>query len=304
MGIAVQTPTEHPFDAVTSVHAADYLAFLQHGFEAWRKLPNAGPELRSSVHPNRYMSRLPNDLLGRAGYFQADASCVLVSGTWEAARASANTAFDAMVKVLAGERSCYALCRPPGHHAYRDQAGGFCYLNNAAIAADWAASQGARVAIVDIDVHHGNGTQALFYNRSDVLTVSVHGDPAYLYPYYAGYPDETGAGLGEGFNLNLPMPLMSGNAAYLATIGKACDAVRQFSPDIVVVALGLDASKDDPFACMTVDERGFHDAGRLLGGLLVPALIVQEGGYPSPSLENSFCAFVAGFRGDDRHRGG
>jgi acetoin utilization deacetylase AcuC-like enzyme len=184
MGIAVQTPTEHPFDAVTSVHAADYLAFLQHGFEAWRKLPNAGPELRSSVHPNRYMSRLPNDLLGRAGYFQADASCVLVSGTWEAARASANTAFDAMVKVLAGERSCYALCRPPGHHAYRDQAGGFCYLNNAAIAADWAASQGARVAIVDIDVHHGNGTQALFYNRSDVLTVSVHGDPAYLYPYY------------------------------------------------------------------------------------------------------------------------
>ncbi|MBZ9719678.1 histone deacetylase family protein [Mesorhizobium sp. AD1-1] len=294
-GIAAQAPGEHPLDAIAAMHDRDYLAFLRTGFKAWRALPGSGPELRSSVHPSRHMGRLPRDLLGRAGFYQADASCVLVEGTWEAARASANTALDAMMRVLAGESSAYALCRPPGHHAYRDQAGGFCYLNNTAIAANWAASQGARVAIIDVDVHHGNGTQALFYDRKDVLTVSVHGDPAWLYPYYAGYADETGAGVGEGFNLNLPVPLMSGSEAYLAAVARGCEAVRQFSPDIVVVALGLDASRDDPFACMAVDDSGFHRMGEILGGLSRATLIVQEGGYPSPTLALSLAAFLKGF---------
>ncbi|WP_217578683.1 histone deacetylase family protein [Mesorhizobium sp. GbtcB19] len=296
-GIAVQPPHEHSFDTIAAVHDRDYLAFLQTGFQAWRELPDAGPELRSSVHPSRHMSRLPRDLLGRAGFYQADASCVLVEGTWEAARASANTAVDAMTRVLAGERSAYALCRPPGHHAYRDQAGGFCYLNNTAIAANLAASQDARVAIVDVDVHHGNGTQALFYNRRDVLTVSVHGDPAHLYPYYAGYADEIGAGCGEAHNLNLPVPLMSGTESYLAAVSKACEAARQFSPDILIIALGLDASKDDPFACMAVDETGFRRMGEMLAALKRPTLIVQEGGYPSPALGSLLAAFLSGFAG-------
>ncbi|TPN85621.1 histone deacetylase family protein [Mesorhizobium sp. CU2] len=296
-GIAVQPPREHPIDAIAAMHDRDYLAFLETGFQAWRQLPGAGPELRSSVHPSRHMSRLPQDLLGRAGFYQADASCVLVEGTWEAARASANTAVDAMARVLAGEDAAYALCRPPGHHAYRDQAGGFCYLNNAAIAANLAASQDARVAIVDVDVHHGNGTQALFYNRRDVLTVSVHGDPAHLYPYYAGYADEIGAGYAEGYNLNLPVPLMSGTEAYLAAVAKAYEAVRQFSPDVLIIALGLDASKDDPFACMAVDETGFRRMGEMLAALRHPTLIVQEGGYPSPTLADSLAAFLNGFVG-------
>ncbi|RVD33493.1 histone deacetylase family protein [Mesorhizobium sp. M4A.F.Ca.ET.020.02.1.1] len=296
-GIAVQPPHERSFEIIAAVHDRDYLTFLQTGFQAWRELPGAGPELRSSVHPSRHMSRLPRDLLGRAGFYQADASCVLVEGTWEAARASANTAVDAMTRVLEGERSAYALCRPPGHHAYRDQAGGFCYLNNTAIAANLAASQEARAAIVHVDVHHGNGTQALFYNRRDVLTVSVHGDPAHLYPYYAGYSDETGAGHGEGHNLNLPVPLMSGTEAYLAAVTKACEAVRQFSPDILIIALGLDASKDDPFACMAVDETGFRRMGEMLAALTCPTLIVQEGGYPSPTLGSSLAAFLGGFAG-------
>ncbi|MDX8458857.1 histone deacetylase family protein [Mesorhizobium humile] len=241
------------------------------------------------------MGRLPDDLLGRAGYYQADASCVLVEGTWEAALASANTALDAMDRVLSGTNAVYALCRPPGHHACRDQAGGFCYLNNTAVAANWASSRGARVAIVDVDVHHGNGTQAIFYGRRDVLTVSVHGDPAWLYPYYAGYADETGAGIGEGFNSNLPVPLMSDGEAYLAALSAGCAAVRQFSPDLLIIALGLDASRDDPFACMAIDESGFGRMGRMLGMLSLPTLIVQEGGYPSPTLGQSLAAFLNGF---------
>ncbi|MBN9220532.1 MAG: histone deacetylase family protein [Mesorhizobium sp.] len=293
--VAVQPPREHPFDAIAAMHDAGYLDFLRTGFEAWRALPGTGPELRSSVHPSRHMGRLPSDLLGRAGFYQADASCVLVEGTWEAARASANTALDAMVRVLAGEAAAYALCRPPGHHAYRDQAGGFCYLNNTAIAANWAASQGQRVAVVDVDVHHGNGTQALFYDRRDVLTVSVHGDPAWLYPYYAGYADETGTGPGEGFNLNLPVALKSGSEAYLAAVSKGCEAVRRFSPDVLVIALGLDASSDDPFACMDVDEAGFRKMGESLGALSRSTLIVQEGGYPSPTLGTLLAAFISGF---------
>ncbi|RUX46087.1 histone deacetylase family protein, partial [Mesorhizobium sp. M7A.F.Ca.US.014.04.1.1] len=294
-GVAVQPPREHALDGIAAIHDRDYLAFLQTGFETWRAVPGNGSELRSSVHPSRHMGRLPEDLLGRAGFYQADASCVLVEGTWEAARASANTALDAMVRVLAGEKAMYALCRPPGHHAYRDQAAGFCYLNNTAIAANWAASKGARVAIIDVDVHHGNGTQAIFYHRCDVLTVSMHGDPAWLYPYYAGYADEVGAGVGEGYNLNLPVPLMSGSEVYLAAAAKSCDAARQFSPDILVVALGLDASQADPFACMAVDESGFHRMGKMLGALSRPTLIVQEGGYPSPTLERSLAAFLKGF---------
>ena len=295
-GVAVQAPRQHPLDAIAAVHDSGYLAFLRTGFQAWRALPGSGPELRSSVHPSRHMGRLPQDLLGRAGFYHADVSCVLVEGTWEAALASANTAVDAMTRVLAGKDAVYALCRPPGHHAYRDQAGGFCYLNNTAIAASLAASRGARVAIVDVDVHHGNGTQALFYDRPEVLTVSAHGDPARLYPYYAGYADEIGAGLGTGCNLNLPVPLLSDSDAYLVAVATGCEAVRRFSPDILIVALGLDASRDDPFACMAVDEPGFRRMGELLGGLHLPTLIVQEGGYPSPTLGASLAAFLTGFR--------
>lgn len=294
-GATVVAPEEHGPDAVQAIHDPDYLAFLQHGFDAWCRVPGNGPELRSSVHPNAYMNRRPDDLLGRAGYYQADSGCVLVEGTWEAVRASANTAIDAMLRVQSGEGMVYALCRPPGHHAYSDKAGGFCYLNNTAIAANLAATQGARVAVIDVDVHHGNGTQTIFYHRNDVLTVSVHGDPAHLYPYYAGYPDEIGENAGEGFNLNLPVPLMSGNEVYLEAVATACCTVRDFSPDIVVVALGLDASTDDPFACMAVDGDGFARMGALLGELRTRTLIVQEGGYPSASLARSLGAFLEGF---------
>lgn len=294
-GIRLVAPTAHSRDAIAAVHDADYLDFLQNGFSEWKKSSANGPEMRASVHPTVRMNRKPIDILGRAGYFQADASCVVLDGTWEAVRASADTAVEGMTRVLNGEDMVYALCRPPGHHAYADKAGGFCYLNNTAIAAELAAQRGLRVAIVDVDVHHGNGTQSIFYHRADVLTLSVHGDPAYLYPYYSGYVDEQGEGKGLGFNYNFPVQLLCDSEAYLAAIDLACNSVRKFSPDVLIVALGLDASSADPFACMNVDEEGFRRMGERLCKLCNRTLVVQEGGYPSPALPGLLKSFLDGF---------
>lgn len=294
-GIKVIAPARHDATAIAAIHDADYLDFLQNGFAEWKKSPANGPEMRASVHPTVRMNRKPLDILGRTGYFHADASCVMLEGTWEAVCASANTAVDAMSRVLADEDRAYALCRPPGHHAYADKAGGFCYLNNTAIAAELAAGQGLRVAIIDVDVHHGNGTQSIFYDRSDVLTLSVHGDPAYLYPFYSGYADEEGEGEGLGFNHNYPVPLMSDSSSYLAAVDKACELASNFSPDVVIVALGLDASSADPFACMDVDDNGFKRMGERLSKLARKTLVVQEGGYPSPDLPGLLKSFMTGF---------
>lgn len=279
---------------IRALHDPGYLDFLENGFAAWRAIPGNGPELRSSIHPNIYMNRRPDDLLGRAGFYQADAGCVLVEGTWPAARASALTALDAAARVLEGEGMVYALCRPPGHHAYRDKAGGFCYLNNSALAAERAVLAGRRVAILDIDVHHGNGTQTIFYDRGDVLTLSVHGDPAYLYPFYAGYADEAGTGAGAGRNRNFPLPLGSDGAAYRAAVRVASDEVRRFGADFMVLALGLDASVNDPFACMMVNDDYFARIAQDIADLRIPTVIVQEGGYVSPHLAATLAAFISG----------
>ncbi|WP_421590634.1 histone deacetylase family protein [Shinella sp. M27] len=294
-GVDVVAPAADDTSLIRAMHEPGYLDFLENGFAAWRAIPGNGPELRSSVHPNVYMSRRPDDLLGRAGFYQADAGCVLVEGTWQAARASALTALDAAARVLDGEGMVYALCRPPGHHAYRDKAGGFCYLNNSALAAEQAVLAGRRVAILDIDVHHGNGTQTMFYDRGDVLTLSVHGDPAWLYPYYAGYADECGVGAGTGKNRNFPLPLGSDGAVYLAAVRAACDEVRQFGADYLVLALGLDASLNDPFACMRVNDEDFARIAKIIAEVRVPTVIVQEGGYVSPHLAATLAAFISAF---------
>ncbi|GLR51080.1 histone deacetylase family protein [Shinella yambaruensis] len=293
-GIDVVAPAGDDEGLIRALHDVGYLDFLENGFAAWRAIPGNGPELRSSIHPNIYMNRRPDDLLGRAGFYQADAGCVLVEGTWQAARASALTALDAAARVLEGEGMIYALCRPPGHHAYRDKAGGFCYLNNSALAAERAVLAGRRVAILDIDVHHGNGTQTMFYDRGDVLTLSVHGDPAYLYPYYAGYADEAGTGAGVGRNRNFLLPLGSDGAAYRVAVRAACDEVRRFGADFLVLALGLDASVNDPFACMTVNDEDFARIAEDIADLRIPTVIVQEGGYVSPFLAGTLAAFLSG----------
>jgi acetoin utilization deacetylase AcuC-like enzyme len=197
--------------------------------------------------------------------------------------------------VLDGEDAVYALCRPPGHHAFRDVAGGFCFLNNSAIAAAHLRLRHERVAILDVDVHHGNGTQGIFYERSDVLTVSIHADPAFYYPYVWGYAHERGAGEGLGTNLNIPLALGTKDDGYLAAFDAAARTIRAFAPGALVVALGLDASEHDPLAGFAVTTEGFRRIGAAIAQLGLPTVLVQEGGYLSDILGTNLTAVLAGF---------
>ncbi|WP_224024535.1 histone deacetylase family protein, partial [Burkholderia vietnamiensis] len=192
-------------------------------------------------------------------------------------------------------RDAYALCRPPGHHARRDAAGGFCYLNNAAIAAQALLGRHRRVAVLDTDMHHGQGVQEIFYDRDDVLYVSIHGDPTNFYPVVAGYEDETGAAAGDGYNLNLPMPHGAPESAFFERLDDALRALARFEPDALVLALGFDIYEDDPQSQVAVTTDGFGRLGGALGALALPTVIVQEGGYHLESLDANARAFFGGF---------
>lgn len=295
LGLATTEPPRHGTGPCLSVHGPDYVAFLASAWSAWQALPDAGPEVIANAHPLRAMATRPEGVVGQAGWFMADAACPIGEHTWAAALRSADTAVAAADAVLDGARQAYALCRPPGHHAARDQAGGHCYLNNAAIAAQRLRRGHDRVAVLDIDVHHGNGTQAIFWARGDVLCVSVHADPAAFYPFFAGHAHETGEGPGSGCTRNLPLPRGTADAGWLAALAAACAHVAAFEPGAVVLSLGLDAHVDDPFQGLAVSTPGFAEAGRIVGGLARPMAVVQEGGYLSPALADTLAAFLGGF---------
>ncbi len=295
-GHPVGAPEQHGPGPRAAVHSPDYLRFLETIADRWQALPDAGAEVLPNVHPPMRDGGYPRSPVGQAGYHMADTACPIAAGTWEAVCASANTAVDAAARLLGGAAGAvYALCRPPGHHAFADMAGGFCYLNNSAIAAQYLRRRAARVAILDIDVHHGNGTQGIFYARRDVLTLSIHADPADYYPFFWGYEAERGAGEGLGYNMNLPLPVGSGDAEVAAALDRALERMAAYAPEILVVALGLDASRDDPLKGMTVTPAGFQDLGRRIGALSCPVLAVQEGGYVSASLGENLAAFLSGF---------
>jgi acetoin utilization deacetylase AcuC-like enzyme len=278
------------------VHSADYLRFLEEAWDAWRALGDAGSEMIANVHPVRHAATYPTHIVGRLGWHAADTACPIGPGTWAAACAATDVATTAAQLVMDGEDAAYALCRPPGHHAFADCAGGFCYINNTAIAAErLRAKTGKRIAILDVDVHHGNGTQGIFYERAEVLTVSVHADPSNYFPFYAGYAEETGRGAGLGFNLNLPLPHGSGDAAFLAALDTALNRIRTFAPAALVVALGLDASEHDPLGVLKVTREGFAQAARAIAQLALPTVIVQEGGYLCPALPLNLIAFLTPF---------
>jgi acetoin utilization deacetylase AcuC-like enzyme len=279
----------------TRVHSVEYLSFLAEAWEAWSALGNAGPEMIANVHPVRHGATYPTHIVGRLGWHTADTACPIGPGTWAAACAATDVATSAAQMVLDGEDAVYALCRPPGHHAFRDVAGGFCFLNNSAVAAAHLRLRHERVAILDVDVHHGNGTQGIFYERSDVLTVSIHADPASYYPYLWGYAHERGAGAGLGANLNIPLPLGTGDDGYLAAFQIAEKTIRAFAPGALVIALGLDASEHDPLAGLAVTTDGFHRIGAAIARLALPTVLVQEGGYLSDILGTNLTAVLAGF---------
>ena len=297
LGLSVRVPNDWGLGPIASVHSPEYLDFLQHAWSQWQSLPGAGAEVIPNIHPQRRPASYPRSIVGRAGWHQADTACPMGPGTWRGVLAAAQVALEAAHSLASGtcQRS-YALCRPPGHHAFSDMAGGFCFLNNTAIATEQLLKLFPRAAILDVDVHHGNGTQSIFYRRSDVFTVSVHADPHDFYPFFWGHAQERGEDAGEGFNFNIPLPLGTDDSPWLAAIDRALDRIALYAPDILVVALGLDAARSDPLQGMRISPEGFAALGERLRGWQKPLLLVQEGGYLGPELASNLKAFLSALR--------
>lgn len=291
LGITPQEPADHGPDAIAAIHPARYLTFLQTIHARWTRTPGASAEVIPNIHPATRQDSYPKSAVGQAGFHMTDTSAPIGPRTWEAAYASAQCAIHGAELLLQGQ-TAYALCRPPGHHAFTDLAGGFCYLNNTAIAAQLLTLQGRRVAILDIDLHHGNGTQGIFYDRPDVLTVSLHAHPERFYPFFWGYPEEHGQGPGVGANLNLAMERGTPDLGFQRELGRALDAIATWGADTLVLALGLDAFVGDPFAGLGVTTKGFAEVGRLIRSAGLPTLIVQEGGYLCPELGDNLAAVL------------
>jgi acetoin utilization deacetylase AcuC-like enzyme len=280
----IAPPQDVADSAITGIHAQRYVDFLAGAWDEWVALDpaNAGRDAIPSYWPIRSFRSdvLPASFPARMGLFSFDAGSPLTSGTWVAARAGACCAITAARSVLQGERAAFALTRPPGHHAGTDFFGGYCFLNNAALAAQALRDGGmARVAVLDVDYHHGNGTQAIFYDRADVFFASVHGDPHTEYPYYLGYADERGEGAGLGFNLNLPLPRGTGFGRWREALSQALAGIARFGAEALVVSLGVDTFEGDPIAGFGLRSADYLKLGEDLAAAGLPTVFVFEGGY-------------------------
>ena len=284
-------------DALHGVHDPAFVEFLRGAHARWRDDGREGSMLPSGF-PARSLrrDRVPAGIHGAMGYYAFDAGTPIVEGTWDAAWASARCAMSAAARVADGEPAAYALCRPPGHHAAHSAYGGYCFLNNAALAAQQLRDRGfARVAVLDVDYHHGNGTQDIFYGRADVLTVSIHGTPETEYPYFLGFADERGEGAGEGFNLNLPLPRGTDWAAWSAALATALDAIAAFGAEALVVALGVDTFEHDPISAFRLGEAHFPLIGRRIAEAGLPTVLVQEGGYAVREIGTNVAGVLGAF---------
>lgn len=276
-------------DNILAVHDADFVKYLQN---VCLKLNSKNP-VYPYVFPIRRPDRKPKDLSVRAGYYCIDTFTPLDSNAYDAARSAVNVAMTAAEQLLQSRQVVYALCRPPGHHAEKRVFGGFCYFNNAAVAANYLSKNG-KVAIIDIDFHHFNGTQDIFYQRNDVLTISLHGHPNIAYPYFSGFADESGEGQGKGFNINYPLAENIGSDKYLEVLQKAIGNIQKFNPNFLVVSLGFDIMNADPTGSFGLTNEAIKQIGFLLGMLNKPTIVVQEGGYSIRNLRTGAAAFFNG----------
>src|ERR1051325_7715894 len=285
-------PTDFGLEPIYAVHEKDYVDFLA---SAWTDWLATEAKDKSTLLPATFALRRhpqkPSSLLGRAGYYIMDLSACIVEGTYEAALASANCALSAAEAVTHGEHATFALCRPPGHHAGKDYAGGYCFINNASVAANWLSSKG-KVGILDIDYHCGNGTQDIFYHRADVLTISIHADPNFDYPHFAGYANETGAGAGLGFHKNFPLEKGTNNARYLSALEEGLSLIRKFVPRYLVISAGMDIYTDDPLGTIKVTTEGIREIGKRISALDLQTVIVMEGGYNNDALGTNIVNFL------------
>jgi acetoin utilization deacetylase AcuC-like enzyme len=294
----LETPADHGEAPVLAVHDADYIAFLKTGAQAWTEAGRPGDAIpyvwpvvrRRPLNLNRI-----DALLGRYSY---DAGTPLTVNTWDASYWATQCALSALDAVLAGDRTAFALCRPPGHHAGRDYLGGYCYLNHAAIAAQAARDAGiARVAMLDIDYHHGNGSQDIFWERGDVFYASVHADPATDYPFYWGHADETGEGAGLGATLNLPLAQGADIAIFREAQTQALDAIAAFDPGLLVVSFGADTFGEDPISHFALGTGDYPVLSRDIAARGWPTVVVMEGGYAGEALGRNVASFLSGFGG-------
>ncbi|GAB1386709.1 acetylpolyamine amidohydrolase AphB [Melaminivora sp.] len=299
-GHRLQQGTQDSAAVLAQVHAPRYLEFLQTSWAQWLALDAANGQRQPfpSVWPIRTLraDREPDNFIARLGLYSMDNGSPLAAGTWAAAKAGADAAASAAAHVAAGARAAFCCTRPPGHHAGPDFMGGYCFLNNAAVAAQWLRQQGAaRVALLDVDYHHGNGTQSIFYQRADVLFVSLHGDPRTEYPFYLGHADETGSAAGLGYNLNLPLPAGSDAACWFAALEQACTRIAAHQAQALVVSLGLDTFVGDPISRFQLTQTDFSRLGQRLARLGLPVVFVLEGGYAAAELGSNAVNVLEGF---------
>lgn len=277
----VLSEKDFPRECYVAAHSDNYVYFLETAWDEWKKAGNSHNAL-PLVWPVRDLNSKvePLTIDGKLGFYSMDAGAPITQGTWQAVKSSANTALTAMELILNGDKSAFALCRPPGHHAAKDYMGGYCYLNNAAIAAEHALKNGAKkIAVLDIDFHHGNGTQNIFYNRSDVMFLSIHGDPSVSYPYFSGNKDECGIEDGYGFNKNYPLKKGTDWLAYSEVLKEVATEIIEFNPDYLIVSLGVDTFENDPISHFSIKSEDYLKMGAILKEVGVPTLFVMEGGY-------------------------
>ena len=297
-------PDEWGIEPIVAVHDAGLVGFLETAWEEYQRqhgqthdvVPDvfAMAALREGMGP----ARLPESIGMRLGWWCYETTTPLTQGTYEAARSSVDVALTAAAQVLGGDRVAYGLCRPPGHHASRALYGGYCFFNNAAVVAQHLTSTtGSRVSVLDVDYHHGNGTQQIFYDRADVQFVSLHGDPHRAYPYLTGFSDEVGTSAGSGTTSNFPLPERTSDDGYLAALTAACEAIESFGPELLVVSLGLDTFVDDPIGDLALSADGFEASGALVARLDLPTVVLQEGGYAADELGENARRWLHGVAG-------
>ena len=294
----VHRPISFGLAEAARIHDPDFLTFLETAYPLWEKRHGPSRAVFARMFGMRNMAQKPHmdNIDAMLSAFTFDIFSPFVPRTWEAIRSALDVTLTGAGLVHSGAREAFALCRPPGHHASADLAGGYCYLNNAAIAAQMFRDQGAaRVAILDIDYHHGNGTQRIFYDRDDVLFVSLHGRPEEEYPFLLGFANETGAGLGEGFNLNLPMPPGTKIDTYMPALQAAAARVRAYAPDVLVLSLGVDTFDGDPVGGFCLQTPDYLRLGQVIAGLGLPTLFVMEGGYAIAPLGQNVTNVLTGY---------
>jgi acetoin utilization deacetylase AcuC-like enzyme len=296
---AVLPPDEHDLSTAEKVQRKDYLDFLPTIYDRWKAEGRSGTALPFTWPTRGLRGDVPPEFIdGLLGFYSFDGGCGIVEGTWDAIKSSHDVALTAAGLVAGGERSVFALCRPPGHHAGSRFMGGYCYINNAAVAAQWFRDHGAaRVSILDVDYHHGNGTQEIFYDRADVQVINLHADPMQEYPYFLGHADEKGAGAGEGFNLNYPMRFGTAWDIWSDSLEDACAKLVAYAPDIVIVSLGVDTYEKDPISKFKLKTEDFPKIGARIAKLGLPSLFVMEGGYAVADIGINAVGVLTGFEG-------